>query len=257
MEEPTKLRDIYMFSRLSDETLVQIDAALQERHLADGEVLFDKGEPGDELFIVQEGSVAIFEPSEDKPGKERPLRIFRGGETLGEMALIDFQPRTLSARAMQPTRAFVLSGDDFRRLLCDHELSLAVMASLNDRIRYTTDFLGEVREWIGRIAAGQYEAAQFLSDMQEWVRQIAQGEFEEGAEPDVHYRDKTIATLAAEFARMATRVRKREDALRQEIAQLRIEIDEVKRDRQVTEITDSEFFKDIKARAQDLREKRK
>jgi CRP-like cAMP-binding protein len=245
-----------MFSRLSDETLAQLAAALEGQELEDGEVLFHKGDPGDEMFIVQEGSVAIFEPSEDKPGRERPLRIFRAGETFGEMALIDFQPRTLSARAMQPTVALVLKGDDFRRLLRDHEMSLAVMASLNDRIRYTTDFLGEVRDWVGRMATGQYETSQFFSDMQEWVKQLAEGEYEGAGELGARYRDRTIATLAAEFARMATQVRQREDALRQEIAQLKIEIDEVKRKRQVDEITESDYFQDIAARARDLRRKR-
>jgi CRP/FNR family transcriptional regulator, cyclic AMP receptor protein len=257
MIEPTKLREIYIFSHLSDETLAQVAATLEMRHFADGKVLFHKGDPGDEMFIVQEGSVAIYEPSEDQPGKERPMRIFRAGETLGEMALIDLQPRTLSARAMQPTQTLVLKGDEFRRLLRDPAMAMAVMASLNERIRYTTDFLGEVRDWMGRIAAGQYETAQFFSDMQDWVKQVAEGEYERLVEAGSQYRDKTIATLAAEFARMATQVRQREDALRQEIAQLKIEIDEAKRKREVADIVESEYFQALKAQAEDLRRKRK
>ncbi len=256
MIESNALREIYMFSRLSDQTLAEVAMALETRQFAAGTLLFHKGDPGDEMFIVAEGSVAIFEPSADRPGKERPLRIFRAGQVFGEMALIDFMPRTLSARALEPTRTFVLKGDDFRHLLRDHEMARAVMAGLNDRIRYTTDFLGEVREWIGRIAKGQYETAQFFTDMQEWVKQVAQGEYEGTLRSEAQYRDRTIATLAAEFARMASQVREREDALRQEIAKLRIEIDETKRQRQVEEITESDYFKDIEARARDLRRKR-
>ena len=179
------------------------------------------------MFIVQEGSAAIYEPSPESPGQERPLRIFRAGETFGEMALIDRQPRTLSARAMQATQMLVLKGDDFRRLLRDPAMALAVMASQNDRIRYTTDFLGEVRDWMGRIASGQHETVQFFSDMQDWVRQVAEGEYPEDAEAGAHYRDPIMATLAAEFARMATQVKQREDALRREIAELKIEIDQI------------------------------
>jgi CRP-like cAMP-binding protein len=258
MIETNKLREIYMFSQLNDEILAEIAAALKTRDFGDGRILFNKGDPGDELFIVREGSVAIFEPSEETPGKERPLRIFRDGEVFGEMALIDFQPRTLSARAMQPTKTLVLCGDDFRRLLRSPALSLGVMAGLNDRIRYTTDFLNEVRDWVGRMAAGQYETAQFFSDMQDWVRHLAEGEYQEQEvlEASTQYRDRTIATLAAEFARMATQVREREDALRQEIAQLKIEIDETKRQRQVDEITGSDYFQDIKTRAKDLRKRK-
>ena len=45
-------------------------------------------------------------------------------------------------------------------------------------------------------------------------------------------------------------------SLREEIAQLKIEIDETKRKKHVSEITESEFFQDIQARAKDLRQKR-
>jgi CRP-like cAMP-binding protein len=258
-----------LFSRLPDATLAELASALEVRLYADGEVLFEKGDPGDEMFIVQEGSVAIYEPSPDEaakhqppagtspPAKERPLRIFRAGESLGEMALIDNLPRTLSARAVLASQTLVLKGDDFRRLVRDPNVALAVMAGQNDRIRYTTEFLGQVREWMGRIAAGQHETAQFLNDMQEWVRQVAQDEYVEPAETSTQYRDRTMATLAAEFARMATQVKHREDLLRREIADLKIEIDEAKRKKQVAEITESDYFQSLKTQARELRRKRK
>jgi CRP-like cAMP-binding protein len=157
---------------------------------------------------------------------------------------------------VQDTRVLVLKGDDFRRLLQDHDMAQAVMSGLNDRIRYTTDFLGEVRDWIGRMAAGQYETAQFFSDMQAWVQQLAEGDYGQPDEFQAQYRDQTIASLAAEFARMAAQVKEREEELRHEIAQLKIEIDETKRKREVDEIVESDFFQDIQARARELRRKR-
>jgi hypothetical protein len=45
----------------------------------------------------------------------------------------------------------------------------------------------------------------------------------------------------------------REQSLRQEIQQLRIEIDENKRQEQVNEIVDSDFFQDLRAKARNLR----
>ena len=47
----------------------------------------------------------------------------------------------------------------------------------------------------------------------------------------------------------------REQALRQEIQQLRIEIDEVKRQKQVSEIVESDFFQSLQARARAIRER--
>jgi CRP-like cAMP-binding protein len=253
MIETSMFRNVYLFSQLSDATLAQIAAVLETRQFDPGEVLFHQGDPGDDLFIVREGSVGIFEPSPDKPGEETPIRIFQAGEVFGEMALIDRQPRTLSARALAPTETWLLHRDAFQWLLRDHDMALAVMASLNDRIRYTTEFLSEVQGWVGRVAKGEYE---FVDDVRGWVRQVAEGAYDEPFEAHTQGRDPTIAALAADFARMAARVKQREDALRKEIAQLRIEIDETKRERQVAEITESDYFRDIQAQAKRLRQKR-
>ena len=54
----------------------------------------------------------------------------------------------------------------------------------------------------------------------------------------------------------ALRSYKREEGLRQEIEQLRIQIDLVRRDKQVAEVTDSDYFRDLQRRAQELRSRR-
>jgi HAMP domain-containing protein len=62
-----------------------------------------------------------------------------------------------------------------------------------------------------------------------------------------------IVRLACVFHEMAAQVQKREQRLRQEVQQLRIEIDEVKKARQVTEITETEYFKQLQKRARELK----
>lgn len=234
MENLELLKNVSMFGRLSDEVLVEIESVLNIRSLEAGEVLFNQGDAGDGLFIIKTGRVAIYTPDDEHPGEERPIRIFEAGEVLGEMALIDDQPRSLSARALEQSAALVLSGDDFRRLLAQHEtLALGVMAGLNERIRYTTDFLGEMREWVQRIAEGQYDRA-FASDRA--------------------YRDRSIAALAAEFAQMTIQVKQREEELRRQVRRLSIQIDQAKKERQVEEIVESDYFQSLRAQAKKLRE---
>jgi CRP-like cAMP-binding protein len=236
MTESNPLKNVPIFSRLSDEALAEVAGALDTRQLKAGEVMFNLGDPGDELFVVQEGRVAIYVPSEDKPGQELPIRIFEAQEALGEMALIDNRPRSLSARALDPTQVLVLTGDDFRRLLREQpDMAFAVMGGLNDRIRYTTEFLSEV---------------------QEWVRRVAEGKYDRKFEPSTDYQDRSITALAADFAQMAAQVQKREEELRKEVMRLRIEIDQAKKERHVGEIVESEYFQKLKSQAQDLRKKR-
>jgi len=62
-----------------------------------------------------------------------------------------------------------------------------------------------------------------------------------------------IEKLAAVFAVMADKVRQREQTLRKQVEALKIEIDETKRKKQVSDIADTEFFRDLQNKARDLR----
>lgn len=236
MSSLVALRDVAMFKQLSDQALAEVAAALKPRQLAAGQVLFNQGDPGDELVIVDEGKIAIFMPVQGAPDGGQAIRIFEPGELLGEMALIDRKPRSASARAEVPSRVLTLNGDDFREILSQStEMAFSVMAGLNDRIRYTTDFLGEVRAWVRKIAEGNYQTGDSISSDK--------------------FQDKTMATLAAEFAQMAARVQEREETLRREVQQLRIEIDENKRKQEAEKILGSDYYKNLKERAKNLRQR--
>jgi CRP-like cAMP-binding protein len=233
------LKEIPLFNNLPDNTLAEIKRALQTRQLKAGEVLFNQGDPGDELILVKEGEISIYAPIEGSKGNERPIRVFKPGEMLGEMAIIDEQPRSLSARAKAASTILTLEQNQFKELLSENpEMGFAVMAGLNDRIRYTTDFLSEVREWVQRIASGSYQSSEL-------------------AEESDKYEDETLSTLAAEFAQMAAQVQEREEELRKEVLELRIAIDESKRKEDVEEILDSEFYRDLKAKAKKMKKRKK
>jgi methyl-accepting chemotaxis protein len=65
-----------------------------------------------------------------------------------------------------------------------------------------------------------------------------------------------ISILANVFRLMMDKVRQREENLKQQVAQLKIEIDESKRDNEVNQITESEFFQDLRAKVIELRQRR-
>jgi len=70
--------------------------------------------------------------------------------------------------------------------------------------------------------------------------------------------DKNIQQMMESFSSLAAAALEayiREQALRHEIRQLRIEIDETKRQQQVSEITGTDFFSDLQARAQEIRQR--
>ncbi|MGI8551943.1 MAG: response regulator [Dehalococcoidia bacterium] len=70
---------------------------------------------------------------------------------------------------------------------------------------------------------------------------------------EVGSREDALGRLARVFQRMAREVYAREKHLRQQVQQLRIEIDEVKKAQQVAEVTESEYFQELQSRAALLR----
>lgn len=66
-------------------------------------------------------------------------------------------------------------------------------------------------------------------------------------------RTDALGVLARTFVRMAGEVRAREEALRRQVRELTIEIDETRQARKVAEITDSDYFRSLRGRAAELR----
>ena len=66
-------------------------------------------------------------------------------------------------------------------------------------------------------------------------------------------RTDALGVLARRFMSMAREVQAREDRLREQVRELKIEIDEARQAKQVAEITDTDFFRDLRDRAANLR----
>jgi methyl-accepting chemotaxis protein len=73
---------------------------------------------------------------------------------------------------------------------------------------------------------------------------------------DVAQRADELGQLARVFQNMCREVYAREARLRQEVHELRIQIDQAKQQQQVSEITESDYFQDLQARAKDIRRRR-
>lgn len=84
---------------------------------------------------------------------------------------------------------------------------------------------------------------------------IEAGEFDPEALAEVAARSDALGRLARVFQNMAREVYAREQRLKQQVQQLRIEVDEAKRARQVAEITETDYFQQLQQKARGLRRK--
>jgi DNA-binding response OmpR family regulator len=84
---------------------------------------------------------------------------------------------------------------------------------------------------------------------------VESGTFAAQTLADVAARADELGRLARIFERMALEVQAREQRLKQQIQELRIEVDEAKKAQQVAEITETDYFHDLREKARTLRNK--
>src|SRR5437879_1662646 len=100
-----------MFADLGADELARLSGLCHTQQLAAGEVLFQKGDPGDALFGVRRGQMRIETGASD--GSRLTLNFMGSGDLFGEVAVLDGQSRTADAVAAEPTELFVLRREDF------------------------------------------------------------------------------------------------------------------------------------------------
>jgi CRP-like cAMP-binding protein len=132
-----------LFSVLSDEdadAIIQLGRIVQHpaKH-----VIFQVGEAGDHLLMLLDGRVKVSLNSAD--GKEAILSILESGDVIGEMALLDGEPRSATVTAMDECRFLVLWRRDFLPFLEKNpHVAMKLLAGLSLRLRATNDLVGNL-----------------------------------------------------------------------------------------------------------------
>src|SRR5215469_16183222 len=100
-----------MFADLGADELQKLSNLCHTQHLQTGEMLFQKGDPGDALYGVRRGQIRIETGAPD--GSRLTLNFMGPGDLFGEVAVLDRQSRTADAAAGETTELFVLRREDF------------------------------------------------------------------------------------------------------------------------------------------------
>jgi serine/threonine protein phosphatase PrpC len=144
------LKKIPLFRHLTYKEQTAVLSTASTRTFPAGREIVTEGQPGEELYVVIRGRVAV-----EKGGVE--IAELRAGGHFGEMGLIDNAPRSATVRAIEPTRTMVISRGDLMGLM-KRESILAVkllwsfVQVLSDRLRETNSELSEARQ---ELAAAQ------------------------------------------------------------------------------------------------------
>jgi two-component system cell cycle response regulator len=107
-----------------------------------------------------------------------------------------------------------------------------------------------------RLRDQEVEYLQQVARVTEAAAAVEAGEFTLDSLDSVAARPDALGQLGRVFQNMARQVHVREQSLKQQVQELRIQIDEAKKAREVAEITETEYFRDLCAKAQRLRQRR-
>ena len=95
-----------VFGGLNDETLELILQNSTNKTVLQGEYFFREGDPANELFVIQLGAVVV---EKNWAGKVFELDQFGIGDCVGEMAIVDLQPRSAAVRALTHCEAIEIT----------------------------------------------------------------------------------------------------------------------------------------------------
>lgn len=102
------------------------------RDFAPGTVLFEEGQPGDYMYVVQAGEVEIRRQVGET---ERVLAVLKPGDFLGEMAILNARPRSATAVVRTKARLLVIEGKTFEAMLrARPEIALRIIKMLALRL---------------------------------------------------------------------------------------------------------------------------
>lgn len=138
--DPDYLTNIRMFEHLNEDDRVALANVIDELKVTEGQTLFQAGDPGDSLFIVREGEIELF--IKDTAGQRITLHKAQPGDMFGELAMLDFGPRTATALALTGSEVLVLDRDDLTLLFQRKpEAALHMLASMSGLTRKADELL--------------------------------------------------------------------------------------------------------------------
>jgi CRP/FNR family transcriptional regulator, cyclic AMP receptor protein len=138
--DPDVLSDLKFFALLDDEDRRMLGAVIDTINVSKGRILFEKGDPGESLFIVRTGAIELFITS--VTGEKIVLTVAEGGDLFGELSLSDQKARTATAVALEDTELIVMTRSNlllfFKR---KPDAALDLIAALGTIIRKADDLL--------------------------------------------------------------------------------------------------------------------
>lgn len=132
-----------LFQDLPETSIAQLAMRVSRRHVPAGQRLFRAGDTGSAFFVIQDGDVTISMPS--PTGQEITLALLGPGDSFGELALLDEEPRSATATVTRDAQLLTLQRDDFLDVIQHEPAALtAFLSNLAGVVRNMNQRLADV-----------------------------------------------------------------------------------------------------------------
>jgi len=129
LEKVLLLKSAHIFGRVDAEDLAPMARVAAEKHFDKREVVFREGEFGDMLYVVVRGHVVV-----EKGG--HVLAELGRGESFGEMAVLDEEPRNATVTATEATDVLAVGSEALYEILQERvEIAEGIIRVLSQRLR--------------------------------------------------------------------------------------------------------------------------
>ena len=120
-----------------------MDAGVLGRDYSDGDVICRQGEPGDRMYVIQDGKAVVLR---EEGGAAVVVRELTAGDVFGEMAIFERQPRSATVCAKGAARILTLDKRAFlKRVHEDPALAYRILQAMSRRIRSLTEELSHLK----------------------------------------------------------------------------------------------------------------
>jgi CRP-like cAMP-binding protein len=139
------------FAEFSREDISVLAGYMEVYRVQPGEIIINEGDGGDYMLLIVEGYVDILKRG--MRHEQQHMTTVGPGMTLGEMSMIDGEPRFATCIATEPTVFAVLHRDDMAKIILDHpslgsKILVKLVSMLSARLRQTSARLLQYLEGI-------------------------------------------------------------------------------------------------------------
>ena len=143
IEKVQLLKNLPLFKNLSGEELTIIAQATTEQTIAAGTVFIEQEDESSCAYIIYKGSAKVFRVTDE--GEQINVAIIGPGEVVGELALLDNQPRSACVESLQEVKLLMITKHEFSKILHHYpETAVSLLCTLADRVRASNKLLEDV-----------------------------------------------------------------------------------------------------------------